>query len=884
MTIETKSGIADIFKAEVKMLGEELRESDAKFEIGKTYFVMDLRTFQTDTITVEARTAHMLTGTTAEGTRKYRVAENTKGEYVKIGKGDDDYGIYIYAKNEFTPANVEAAKKSCIEAAARLGINTGAETDGSEEDENDEPELLNADAFVNLYQSPYEEKHSNRTVKVGNDNLTFNRHRLIHIDSPNTFFEIHYTPSGRKQFLYDGRVIAREKIFTIMAQRELATKQSKTFAEFLDAYKQNRNGFFQAWVTVTFADNRNHRAIAHFDKFCDAKAYVAEARKIFAGMNPVAVIRHDCASNYYKLNKDGSETYNLPDIEFFKGYSKGEIQARIDATKKAIEDNDQAAKENAKCYIWTNLCTAIHRLRKTLRYYEFAIRQLDFDTPEETKNARMNALQAEIKAITAELLGDENITDTRDAYLRKNRIDARRELEALKAEAPTVEVDPEEYAISPEALDVATNAEIELASQKPTAEFPKGTVEVDNGADAFKLVAPYFPNGLTFAKASKYFNGEDKFTFVNPFESLFLTATCDKDNQRVELLEVIDTSASGSKRKPLIVYIKPVATLTEGQRLAAQIINSLGGLIIKFNFASFGEKGELVLHYGTFKDATDESSTPISLVETFTDKTNYILDRVNVIRDYDCGTQVSTYYFKAEDFAAADREIEIQDELERLEDELVTATIKKFDTRFGGDFKESQRWEREIAKINERRETLQTEWCALTERYVEDDTPDEPPPVAENVILLLFTFNTALDAKKILKPFADKAHVELGDLTLGNFDNDRKTCEVLAKVIGSTDAIEKFKALLSDRIIIDKATKTPNDNKTFQPQDTRRYRLNNILKFPCGGFNPVKHKGSLRDFKTRDEMIFGKFNPDKYHGGVRERRRFYRLHDNVLPV
>ena len=134
MTIETKSGIADIFKAEVKTLGEEIRESDAKFEIGKSYFVMDLRTLQTDTIKVEARTAKMLTGNTAEGTRKYRVFENVRGEFVKIRRDDDGYDIYIYAKNEFTPANVEAAKKSCIEDAARLGINTAAETDDSEVD------------------------------------------------------------------------------------------------------------------------------------------------------------------------------------------------------------------------------------------------------------------------------------------------------------------------------------------------------------------------------------------------------------------------------------------------------------------------------------------------------------------------------------------------------------------------------------------------------------------------------------------------------------------------------------------------------------------------------------------------------------------------------
>ena len=81
---ETESRIGDIFKAAVKTLGEEVSESDAKFEIGKTYFVMHFLTHQTDTITVEARTAQMLTGTTSEGTRKFRIFENVRGEFVQI--------------------------------------------------------------------------------------------------------------------------------------------------------------------------------------------------------------------------------------------------------------------------------------------------------------------------------------------------------------------------------------------------------------------------------------------------------------------------------------------------------------------------------------------------------------------------------------------------------------------------------------------------------------------------------------------------------------------------------------------------------------------------------------------------------------------------------
>ena len=181
----TESRIGDIFKAAVKTLGEEVSESDAKFEIGKTYFVMHFLTHQTDTITVEARTAQMLTGTTSEGTRKFRICENVKGEFVKIGKDDDGYDIYIYAKNEFTTANVEAGKKAAIETAAQLGINTEPQAEEKIESLEQKRDRLQSEAnetFKYLNQSEDRKKSDelfNKQAALVTGNLDLDEYNKI---------------------------------------------------------------------------------------------------------------------------------------------------------------------------------------------------------------------------------------------------------------------------------------------------------------------------------------------------------------------------------------------------------------------------------------------------------------------------------------------------------------------------------------------------------------------------------------------------------------------------------------------------------------------------------------------------------------------------------
>lgn len=99
-------------------------------------------------------------------------------------------------------------------------------------------------------------------------------------------------------------------------------------------------------------------------------------------------------------------------------------------------------------------------------------------------------------------------------------------------------------------------------TNEPIEELPTGTIEVTNGAKAFEVVAKYFPNGLKFKDAHRWINGAYEYTFTDGKE-MFLHASCDRDNTRIETLQVVNTDESGSKRKPLFVIINPPATVAE---------------------------------------------------------------------------------------------------------------------------------------------------------------------------------------------------------------------------------------------------------------------------------------------------------------------------------
>lgn len=96
----------------------------------------------------------------------------------------------------------------------------------------------------------------------------------------------------------------------------------------------------------------------------------------------------------------------------------------------------------------------------------------------ETKEARLNELQAEIKNITDELLGDENISDTRDAYLRSLRIDARREMEAIKAEIDA-EIDANIEKVAAQKVDAILTSGVQPVIVTTTFKNNRCSVNID---------------------------------------------------------------------------------------------------------------------------------------------------------------------------------------------------------------------------------------------------------------------------------------------------------------------------------------------------------------------------------------------------------------------
>lgn len=96
---------------------------------------------------------------------------------------------------------------------------------------------------------------------------------------------------------------------------------------------------------------------------------------------------------------------------------------------------------------------------------------------------------------------------------------------------------------------------------------------------------------------------------------------------------------------------KEEVTLTDNMKLAKQITDKLGSLLVKFSGGEYGTRKGAVLHYETFKDEHDEFGTLTRVVEVFTDQTNFILDHVNFITGYGDDKKVEQFFFKRDDFS-----------------------------------------------------------------------------------------------------------------------------------------------------------------------------------------------------------------------------------------
>lgn len=244
-------------------------------------------------------------------------------------------------------------------------------------------------------------------------------------------------------------------------------------------------------VTIKISDN-NEQATDTGDKVN------TDRRELIIGEETervcVTISVKDC---FNADNEDDSEL--LADLEHELDWIPGIIRYRVDAEAGVCAT---ASDDDAIC--------SIEELfdKYRLNYSRYVFRE---------KVTVVNEPEPE-PPVTAEEREEMNAAVRKFAHAMKDNYEQCRRAEQAKAQAPVVPL--------------------------------TGLISVDSGAKAFALVGDYFPNGLAFKCRTEGFNGEDVFTFTDGNE-MFLTATCTPDNRRIELLQVVNSNESGSKRKPL---------------------------------------------------------------------------------------------------------------------------------------------------------------------------------------------------------------------------------------------------------------------------------------------------------------------------------------------
>ena len=91
-------------------------------------------------------------------------------------------------------------------------------------------------------------------------------------------------------------------------------------------------------------------------------------------------------------------------------------------------------------------------------------------------------------------------------------------------------------------------------------ELPSGDFTVSSGAEAFGIVASYFPNGIEFDGIDYGWRGEKHFCFYSKELDMSVIAMSDEKNSRIEMIEVVnhkESSSGGKSYRPLSVRIAP---------------------------------------------------------------------------------------------------------------------------------------------------------------------------------------------------------------------------------------------------------------------------------------------------------------------------------------
>ncbi len=277
---------------------------------------------------------------------------------------EDRRKVVEYDRNEImsTPLVSEEAQEVAINAEIEQA---NAPTEDNDYDETDEPEILNADLFVNLYHSPMQERYASVTRTINGEQLHFFHHRLTHISAPALDMEV-YFDKGRMDFWHGSKRIARDKVWQVPIIKETAKAQAESFGKFFA--DDHTPKFFKVSVYSTFADGSEHDYVRYFDFFNQAQAFVEEVKNFVGDVLNQIYITHD--SNYFYTRVNGTEHYTLPAVD------AAQAQSRLDELNKAIADNESFAD---KCDDLTAslLRVANYRNKQSIAYYETALRMTE---------------------------------------------------------------------------------------------------------------------------------------------------------------------------------------------------------------------------------------------------------------------------------------------------------------------------------------------------------------------------------------------------------------------------------------------------------------------------------------------------------------------------
>ncbi|MBR6713527.1 MAG: hypothetical protein IKI76_11115 [Selenomonadaceae bacterium] len=239
-------------------------------------------------------------------------------------------------------------------------------TEDNDYDETDEPEILNADLFVNLYHSPMQELYASVTRSINGEQLHFFHHNLTHISAPALDLEV-YFDNGRMNFWHGSKRIARDKVWQVPIIKETTKAQTESFGKFFAG--DHTSKFFKVSVYPTFADGSEHNYVRYFDFFNQAQKFVEEV-KIFVGDVPTQIYITS-GGQYLYTRINGIENYTLPAVDVT------EAQSRIDELNKAIADNESFADKCDDDLTASTLRVANSRLKRSIAYYEAALRMTE---------------------------------------------------------------------------------------------------------------------------------------------------------------------------------------------------------------------------------------------------------------------------------------------------------------------------------------------------------------------------------------------------------------------------------------------------------------------------------------------------------------------------